>query len=74
MRRKLAKKYIDEGYKIKEWKSRKDKFVCDRYKIKNSKLDKLRLYPGEDEELEQPNEGYFEGEGGKEKYIKYLNS
>lgn len=47
MRRKLAKKYIDEGYKIKEWKSRKDKHACDRYKIRETKIDELKAMYGQ---------------------------
>lgn len=46
MRRKLAKKYIDEGYKIKEWKSRKEEHEHDRYKIRESKIEKLKALYG----------------------------
>jgi len=42
MRRKLAKKYIDEGYKIKEWTSRKDVHACDRYEIRERNINKLK--------------------------------
>lgn len=46
MGRKLSKKYIDEGYKIKEWKSRKDQHADDRYKMRESKIDKLKAMYG----------------------------
>jgi len=42
MRRELAKKYINEGYKIKEWKPRKYEHACDRYNMRNNKIDILR--------------------------------
>lgn len=47
MRRKLAKKYIDEGYKIKEWKSRKEVHSSDLYKIRESNIDKLKAMYGQ---------------------------
>lgn len=46
MRRKLAKKYIDEGYKIRERKGCQDKNVSDRYKIRERRIDKLRAMYG----------------------------
>ncbi|XP_025202203.1 uncharacterized protein LOC112599497 [Melanaphis sacchari] len=46
MRREWAKKYINEGYKIKEWKTRNDEHACDRYKIRNSNIDILRSMYG----------------------------
>lgn len=46
MRRKLAKKYIGEGYKIKERKNRKDEHACDRYKIRERRINKLRAMYG----------------------------
>lgn len=47
MRRKLAKKYIDEGYKIKEWKSRKEVHSCDLYEIRECNIDKLKAVYGQ---------------------------
>ncbi|CAH1731486.1 unnamed protein product [Aphis gossypii] len=46
MRREWAKKYINEGYKIKEWKTRKDEHECDRYNIRNKNIDILRTMYG----------------------------
>lgn len=46
MRRKLAKKYIEGGYKIKEWKSRGDQHACDKYKIRETRLNKLKTMYG----------------------------
>lgn len=46
MRRELAKKYINEGYKIKEWKTRRDEHAYDRYKMRNNKIDILRTMYG----------------------------
>lgn len=46
MRRELAKKYINEGYKIKEWKPRKYEHACDRYNMRNNKIDLLRTMYG----------------------------
>lgn len=46
MCRKLSKKYIDEGYKIKEWKSRREQHVDERYKMRESKIDKLKATYG----------------------------
>jgi len=45
-RRELAKKYINEGYKIKEWKTRKDEHANDRYEMRNNKIDILRTMYG----------------------------
>lgn len=74
MRRKLAKKYIDEGYKIKEWKSRKDRHKCSRQKSRDNRVDQLKITFEKDEEFKQPHDGYFEGEGDKAKFINYLLS
>ncbi|XP_060848211.1 dynein axonemal intermediate chain 3-like isoform X2 [Rhopalosiphum padi] len=46
MRREWAKKYINEGYKIKEWKTRKDEHACDRYNIRNKNIDVLKTMYG----------------------------
>lgn len=46
MRRQLTKKYIDEGYKIKEWKSRKESHANDKYKIREDNINKLRAMYG----------------------------
>jgi len=46
MRRKLAKKYINKGYKIKESRNRKDEHACDRYKIREKRINKLRAMYG----------------------------
>lgn len=46
MRRRLAKKYIDEGYKIKEWTSRKDVHARDRYEMRERHIDKLKTVYG----------------------------
>jgi len=46
MRREWAKKYINKGYKIKEWKTRKDEHECDRYNIRNKNIDILRTMYG----------------------------
>lgn len=43
----MAKKYIDEGYKIKEWRNRKDEHACDRYKIRENKINKLKAMYGQ---------------------------
>jgi len=48
MRRKLAKKYVDEGYKIDEWTSRKDAHAADRYEIRARNVDKLKAAYGKD--------------------------
>eukprot|EP00102_Acyrthosiphon_pisum_P020917 XP_016658127.1 PREDICTED: uncharacterized protein LOC100571197 [Acyrthosiphon pisum] len=45
-RRELAKKYINEGYKIKEWKTRKDEHAYDRYEMRNNRIDVLRTMYG----------------------------
>lgn len=60
MRRKLAKKYVEEGYKIKEWRSRKDTHACDRYKMRENKIDRLKAAHGKnydphwDKDLQEP--------------------
>jgi hypothetical protein len=46
MRREWAKKYINEGYKIKEWKTRKDEHACDRYNLRNKNIDVLKTMYG----------------------------
>lgn len=46
MRRKLAKKYMDEGYKIREQKGRRDEIVNDRHEIRERRIDKLRAMYG----------------------------
>lgn len=46
IRRKLAKKYIDQGFKIKEWKTRKDEHEYDRYRMRESKIEKLKSMYG----------------------------
>lgn len=46
MRRKLAKKYMDEGYKIREQKGRRDEIVNGRHEIRERRIDKLRAMYG----------------------------
>ncbi|XP_050436301.1 uncharacterized protein LOC126843044 [Adelges cooleyi] len=47
MRRKLAKKYIEDGYGVKEFVSRKEKYKNDRFTIRENHIQQLRAVYGE---------------------------